>query len=48
LQPGLARVFGTVNYAENAEDMEVVRHVLDETISRHVAKLESLKTRIGG
>jgi hypothetical protein len=53
LQPRLARIFGAVNYAENPEEMNFVRHVLDGTISRHIAaldqqKLAELKSRLAG
>ena len=43
LQPGVARLFGAVHYAENPEEMEVVRNILDETISRNIADLDQEK-----
>ncbi len=43
LQPTLARVFGTVNYAENSKDIELVQHVVDEAIAHRVSELEKTK-----
>jgi hypothetical protein len=53
LQPGLARVFGAVHWAESAKDMNIVRNVLEETISRHIdaldqQKVAELKEKLGG
>jgi hypothetical protein len=52
LQPGLARVFGAINIAETSEEMNIVRRVLDATISRHIADLDQqmvgeLRQRLG-
>jgi hypothetical protein len=52
LQPGLARLIGTVDVAETAQDMAVVRSVLDNTLSRQIAyfgpaPFDELRNRIG-
>ena len=52
LQPKLARVFGAIRCAENAEEMKHVRHILNETLLRRLAELDpndvnDLKNRLG-
>ena len=42
LQPGLARLFGAIHYAENPAEMDTVRHVLDNAISRHIDTLDKI------
>jgi hypothetical protein len=52
LQPGIARIFGAVHYAENDEDMKAVRDVLNQAMSRNIVELDQekvgeLKRRLG-
>lgn len=52
LQPNLARIFGTVTYAENEQEMEIVRSVVNGALNRRIEELDSdrvaeLRERIG-
>jgi hypothetical protein len=43
IQPGLARIFGTISHAENADDLAVVEGVVQGSLSRRISELDKHK-----